>query len=507
MNALIPLFVVIPLASAFIMAILGRLVKNIGKAILLVELLFLACLTFFFILYSQGTLTYKVGGFPDAGDIPIAIYMVMDGLSKLLLLIISVVGFLTALFSISYTREYTAERKFYILFSLMIAGMNGMVISGDIFNIYVFLEIAAISSYILVAFGVEKHQLEASFKYQVLGCLASLLILLAIGFIYWGTGTLNIADISRQLPYSAHFVKFVSLLFLVGFGLKAAIFPFHFWLPDAHSSAPSPISAMLSGVLIKAIGLYVIFRLFFNMFALNADIAMTILVLGTLSMIIGGLMAIGQWDMKRLLAYSSISQMGYVVMAVGIGMTILVKDGSKAIAAFAFFGALLHLLNHSVFKSLLFLNAGAVEYSTGIRDMRKLGGLAEKMPITSKTSLIASMSISGIPPFNGFFSKLIIILAAVRAHYYWLAFLAVAVSVITISYFMKFQKYIFFNKPGEYDHQIKEVPVPMSIAMVILAVLCLILSLMVIPSIRDQFIYPAVNVLIKNLQYSTAVLG
>ena len=507
MNALIPLYVVIPLASAFIMAILGRLIKNIGKVIVIVELLFLICLTLFFMLKSQGTLVYRVGGFPDVGDIPIAIYMVMDGLSKLLLLIISAVGFLTALYSVSYTREYTAERKFYILFSLMIAGMNGIVISGDIFNIYVFLEIAAISSYILVAFGVEKHQLEASFKYQVLGCLASLLILLAIGFIYWGTGTLNIADISRQLPYSAPFVKFVSLLFLVGFGLKAAIFPFHAWLPDAHSSAPSPISAMLSGVLIKAIGLYVIFRLFFSMFALNADIAMTIIVLGTLSMIIGGLMAIGQWDMKRLLAYSSISQMGYVVMGVGIGMLILVRNGSQTIAAFALFGALLHLLNHSVFKSLLFLNAGAVEYRTGIRDMRKLGGLSEKMPITSKTSLIASMSISGIPPFNGFFSKLIIILAAVQAQFYWLAFIAVAVSIITIAYFLKFQKYIFYNKPGEYDHQIKEAPLPMSIAMMILALLCIMLSLMVIPSLRDQFIFPAVNVLIKNLQYSAAVLG
>jgi multicomponent Na+:H+ antiporter subunit D len=507
MNALIPLFVVIPLASAFIMAILGRLVKNIGKVVLVVEMLFLTCLTISFMLNSQGTLIYRVGGFPDAGNIPIAIYMVMDGLSKLLLLIISAVGFLTALYSTSYTREYTAERKFYVLFSLMIAGMNGIVISGDIFNIYVFLEIAAISSYILVAFGVEKHQLEASFKYQVLGCLASLLILLAIGFIYWGTGTLNIADISRQLPNSAPIVKFVSLLFLVGFGLKAAIFPFHSWLPDAHSSAPSPISAMLSGVLIKAIGLYVIFRLFFSMFALNADIAMTIIVLGTLSMVIGGLMAIGQWDMKRLLAYSSISQMGYVVMGVGIGMIILVRNGSQTVAAFAIFGALLHLLNHSVFKSLLFLNAGAVEYRTGIRDMRKLGGLSKKMPITSSTSLIASMSISGIPPFNGFFSKLIIIIAAVMAHFYWLAFFAVAVSVITISYFMKFQKYIFYNKPGEYDQQIKEVPLPMSIAMVILALLCLVLSLLVIPSIRDQFIFPAVDVLIKNLQYSAAVLG
>ena len=218
-------------------------------------------------------------------------------------------------------------------------------------------------------------------------------------------------------------------------------------------------------------------------------------------------MAIGQWDIKRMLAYSSISQMGYVIMGVGIGMLLLVRGGNQAIAAFSIFGGLLHLINHSIFKGLLFLNAGAVEYRTGTRDMRKLGGLAKKMPITSNTSLIASLSISGIPPFNGFFSKLIIILAAVKAHFYWLAFIAVAISVITISYFMKFQKYTFYNKTGNYDHEIKEVPLPMSVSMILLALLCLLFSLMVIPQFRDQFIMPAVNVLINNLHYSTAVLG
>ncbi|MCF7912327.1 MAG: NADH/ubiquinone/plastoquinone (complex I) [Candidatus Cloacimonetes bacterium] len=507
MNALIPLYVIVPLASAFIMAILGRLIKNFGKAVLILELLFLTCLTFSFILNSQGTLVYKVGGFPDTGDIPIAIYMVIDGLSKLLLLIISVVGLLTALFSSSYTREYTAERKFYVLFSLMIAGMNGIVISGDIFNIYVFLEIAAISSYILVAFGVEKHQLEASFKYQVLGCLASLMILLAIGFIYWGTGTLNIADISRQLPYSAHFVKFVSILFLVGFGLKAAIFPFHSWLPDAHSSAPSPISAMLSGVLIKAIGIYVLFRIFFSMFALSYQMSVTFTVLGTLSMVIGGLMAIGQWDFKRLLAFHSISQMGYVIVGVGIGMILLTTGGSKTIAAFSIFGGLFHMVNHSVFKGLLFLNAGSVEYATGTRDLRKLGGLAEKMPITASTSMVASFAISGIPPFNGFFSKLIIIVAAVSAQYYWVALFAVIVSIITISSFMKVQKYVFFNTPKRSYKNFRAIPLPMKFSMIIMALLCLLLSMLVLSPIRDIFITPAVDALINTLQYSAAVIG
>jgi len=279
MNSLIPLFVIIPLGSAFVMVILGRFIKNFNKFITPIFMLGLVYLTFHFMMNSEGTLIYKVGGHEPVGNTPIAIYMVMDGLAKLVLLIISLVGFLSIFYSLSYTKQYTAERKFYVLFSLMIAGMNGIVISGDIFNIFVFLEIAALSSYALVAFGVEKQQLEASFKYQVLGGIASLIILLTIGLIYWNTGTLNIADISRQLTINCSspsgtnvFIKFISVLLIAGFGLKAAIFPFHSWLPDAHSSAPSPISAMLSGVLIKAVGIYVLIRLFFNMFPISYEL-------------------------------------------------------------------------------------------------------------------------------------------------------------------------------------------------------------------------------------------
>lgn len=503
---MIPLFVIVPLAAAFFMAILGRFIKNFSKILLNLELLFLSYLALHFILNTQGILAYRVGGFENAGDIPIAIYLVLDGLSRLILLVISLIGLLAAFYSTSYTRQFTQERKYYILFSLMIAGMNGLVISGDIFNIFVFLEIAAIASYALVAFGIEKQQLEASFKYQVLGGMASLIILLGIGFLYWQTGTLNIADFSR-LPVSGPFVKLLAIFFLVGFGLKAAIFPFHSWLPDAHSSAPSPISAMLSGVLIKAIGIYAIFRIFFSMFALSYEIAMVITVLGTLSMIVGGLMAIGQWDIKRMLAFSSISQMGYVIVGIGIGMILLATGGSKVIAGFSIFGGLFHLVNHSVFKGLLFLNAGAVEYATGTRDMRQLGGLAEKMPLTASTSLTASLAISGVPPFNGFFSKLIIIVAAVSAHFYWLAFIAVVVSIITISYFMKMQKYVFFNTPQTDYKNFRAIPLPMNLSMIILALLCLLLSLLVLPQIRDIFITPAVDALINSLQYTAVVIG
>lgn len=507
MSSLIPLYIIIPLGAAFLTVILGRWMQQLGKYLLNLSLLFLTGLTLYLIIHEPETLIYRVGGFADVADIPVAIFLVIDGFTKIMLLVISLVGLLVAFYSTTYTKQYTGEEKFYALFCLMLAGMFGVVIAGDIFNLYVFLEIASIASYALVAFGIEKQQLEATFKYQVLGGVSSLIILSGIGFLYWSTGTLNLADIANHLPESNVFNLFASVLLISGFGLKAALVPFHSWLPDAHSSAPSPISAMLSGVLIKAIGIYVIIRLFFNIFQINHEIAMTITVLGTLSMIIGVLLAVGQWDFKRLLAYHSISQMGYVVLGVGIGMLVLTSGGDEAIAVLAITGGLFHLLNHSVFKALLFLNAGSVEYRTGTRDLKKMGGLASRMPITSGSSFIASMSISGIPPFNGFFSKVIIIVAAIQAGYYWLALFAVLVSIITLASFTKVQKYAFHNKLHTKHENIEEVPFNMSFSMTFLALLCLVMSLMIVPGVRELFLQPAVNALLETAQYSTTVIG
>ncbi|HBZ20383.1 MAG TPA: NADH/ubiquinone/plastoquinone (complex I), partial [Bacteroidales bacterium] len=401
MNPLIPLFVIIPLAGAFLIMIIGRLIRDFNKYFASLILLFLAIISIYSLATTGENLSlYKVGGWEPVNKVPIGIYMVMDGFTVIVLCIINIVGFLSAFYSISYIKRYTSENLFYSLFCLMIGGMNGVVLSGDMFNIFVFLEISVISSYALVAFGVEKNELEASFKYQILGGIASFLILFGIGFIYWKTKTLNIADIREAFNagYDGPYYIFVEMLILCGFGLKAAIIPFHAWLPDAHSSAPSPISAMLSGVLIKAVGIYVIIRLFFNMFDLTESISVLITTLGTLSMVIGVFLAIGQWDIKRLLAYHSISQMGYVVMAAGMGMILISRGEQSEIALLALAGGLYHLVNHAAFKGLLFLNAGAIEYTLGTRDLKEMGGLARSMPATSATSFIASMSISGIPP-------------------------------------------------------------------------------------------------------------
>jgi len=511
MNPLIPLFVVIPLAGAFLIMILGRFIRELNKYLASFILLVLVIFSIYSLVTTGENLTvYKAGGWEPVNKIPIGIYMVMDGFTVIVLCIINIIGFLSAFYSISYIKRYTAENYFYALFCLMVAGMNGVVLSGDLFNIFVFLEISVISSYALVAFGVEKNELEASFKYQVLGGLASFLILFGIGFIYWKTKTLNIADIKQVFSagYDKTFYLFVQILILSGFGLKAAIIPFHAWLPDAHSSAPSPISAMLSGVLIKAVGIYVIIRLFFNMFVVSEGMSVLITTLGTLSMVIGVFLAIGQWDIKRLLAYHSISQMGYVVMSVGIGMILVSRGARPEIASLAIAGGIFHLINHAAFKSLLFLNAGAIEYTIGTRDLKGMGGLAKLMPVTSATSFIASMSISGIPPFNGFFSKLIIIIAAVMAKFYLLAALAVIVSIITLASFLKFQRYAFYNK-REYtkEPKPKEVPFPMVFSMIVLSIVCLLLSLLIFPDIREAVLTPAIDVLTDPLKYSTSILG
>jgi len=224
--------------------------------------------------------------------------------------------------------------------------------------------------------------------------------------------------------------------------------------------------------------------------------------------VIGGVTALVQWDVKRLLAYSSISQIGYVVMAFGMGLILLAKGQNDRVAYLAIAGGIYHLVNHAVFKGLLFLNAGALEHRLKTRDLKHMGGLSGSMPLTSATSFMASMSISGIPPFNGFFSKLVIILAAVGGKFYLLATLAVVVSFITLGYFLKFQRFAFYNRtPGKGWEGVREAPFAMSFSMVILALLCLGLSLLALPSVTDTVLGPAIRTLVQPDIQITNILG
>ncbi|MFH1678970.1 MAG: monovalent cation/H+ antiporter subunit D family protein [Candidatus Omnitrophota bacterium] len=496
---MLPLFIIIPLAAAFIISLIGKIYRRAGDILAILASLALLVLSFSALVAlnsaSPPVLVYKVGGW--GGVPPIGICMVLDGLSSFMLVTLNLVSFFVALYSMGYMEKYTSKYRFFTLFMLMLAGMNGVIISGDMFNLFVFLEIAAIASYALVAFGTESEELEASFKYAIMGSVASSFILLGIALLYSYTSSLNMADISAVLTTKgpSNIISFISVLFLMGFGLKAAIVPFHAWLPDAHPSAPAPISAMLSGVLIKVLGVYVIIRIFFSVLGATPLILSLLMFLGALSMIAGVFLAIGQWDIKRLLAYHSISQIGYVILGLSLGTPLGIMGG------------LFHLFNHSIFKSLLFLNSGAIVYSTGTRNLQKMSGLRERMPITANTSLIASMSIAGIPPFNGFWSKLVIILACVQANRLGYAFCAVLASILTLASFMKVQKYAFFGKLKDNLKKIKEVPLLMRLSMVALSVICLAGGIVLIPQLQELFLKPAVDVLLSGKQYADIILG
>ncbi|HIJ54194.1 MAG TPA: NADH/ubiquinone/plastoquinone (complex I) [Planctomycetes bacterium] len=502
MSVPLPVFVAIPLVTAFLLPVFAKRGKAVATVLANLATISLLVLAIASIGQSR---VYEVGRW----SIPLGINLVLDGLSSLLLLAISVVSTAAMFFSIRYMEQYTARAKYLSLFLLMVAGMNGVVLSGDIFNLFVFLEIASLASYALVGFGCGHEELEASFKYMVLGSIGSIFILFAVALVYGNTGSLNMAYISEAIQSNGlnPGLTFALGLFIVGFGLKAALVPFHAWLPDAHPSAPAPISAMLSGILIKTLGVYALARVVFNIFGISLATGWLLLTFGIVGMLVGAFMAFGQWDLKRLLAYSSISQVGYVMLGIGLGGLIIAKDGNLAWASLAILGGLFHLLNHAVYKSLLFLTSGSIQMSTGTRQLREMGGLAEKLPVTRATCTVASAAIAGIPPFSGFWSKLILVIASVQAGYYWVAAIIVFVSLCTLIMYLKVQRYVFLGELPENLQEITENRGSMLVAMVSLACLCVLMGLLLTPGLRASIFAPAVKVLVDGVSYSANVIG
>ncbi len=487
------LFVVIPLGAALVIFLLSRVWERAGDlfANLATLSLFVISLTLVGPILRGDTFAYNLGA-----TSPLGIHFTIDGLSLLMLITINLLCFMSSLYSVNYMERYTAKPRYYILLMLMIMGMNVVVLGADLVNLYIGVEIAAIACYALIAFGVEHEYLEASFKYQIMGTVATLCILLGIALIYRTAGTLNIVELYDAVAAAGGMgnpiLVFSSVLFLGGFGLKAAYIPFHAWLPDAHSTAPTPVSAILSGVFIKVVGLYCMIKVFFSIIGLTPAFSMVLMVLGAISIIVAVLLALAQWDSKRLLAYSSIEQMGFILLGIGIGTPL------------GILGALFHLINHATFKSLLFLDAGSVETATGTRDLKELGGLNQRMPVTGVTTAIASFSISGFPPFNGFWSKLIIIIALVQAigigypgfapAYITFAVIALVGSILTMAVFLKLERHIFFGSLPEKLAKVREVPWLMCAPMIILAAVCIGVGI-AFPWVIGNLLDPAVGVL------------
>ena len=320
-----------------------------------------------------------------------------------------------------------------VLISLI--GMNGTVLLADIFSLYVFLEIIAVSSFILIAFQRDLNALEGAFKYIILSALATVLMLSAIALLLIVAGDTSFASVADAVKSdkNSFLVKLAIGIFICGLFIKGGLVPFHGWLPGAYSMAPPPVSVLLAGIATKVSGIYALIRLVTAVFGSTASINNILMIVGTISILTGALAALRQDDFKKMLAYSSISQVGYIILGLGCGTPLSIV------------AAVFHLFNHSIFKSLLFVNSAAVEQQVGSTDMNKMGGLDAKMRFSSITSLIAMLSAAGVPPLAGFWSKLLIIIALWQRSYYAYAFVAILTSVITLAYLLSIQRRVFFG--------------------------------------------------------------
>ncbi|MCD4766015.1 MAG: monovalent cation/H+ antiporter subunit D family protein, partial [Methanosarcinales archaeon] len=419
---------------------------------------------------TSGTIHYHLGGWTP----PIGIEYVIDLLNGFVCIIIAFIGLMVAIYSIeSITKELPNKIiPFYSIFLLLVTGLMGMTITGDIFNFYVFLEISSLAAYALIAMGDRGDGVVASFNYLIMGTVAASFILLGIGYLYAVTGSLNMADMQNLLPviYDSKVVLAALAFFMVGFSIKIGLFPLHAWLPDAYTHAPSAASALIAGLMTK-VGAYAMIRFMFSVFtpAFVIDITRMAEILtwaAALAIIVGSVLAIAQSDIKRMLAYSSISQIGYILLGVGLVNVIGMQGG------------LLHILNHSLMKCALFLVAGAIFYKTGIRNLHQFQGLGKKMPVTTTVFLIAGLSMIGVPGTVGFTSKWYLALGSINAGQWIFVVVILISSLLNIVYFWRVFDNIWFGHPHEVEHiKRDEAPLSMLIPMVILAVLCIFFGL------------------------------
>jgi proton-translocating NADH-quinone oxidoreductase chain N len=390
---------------------------------------------------ASGILVVTLGGAP-----PLGACFEIDMLGVYMAFSAALLGLFATLYSYNYMQHDTRLTEYYTLLSALVVGIIGVAFAGDFFTFFVFWELMGITSYVLVAFRKENWgPIEAGFKYMVMGAVGSTMLLLGIALIYGMAGTVNFAQISSVLHIGGGGVwaMLAMLIFVVGFGIKSAIVPMHTWLPDAHPEAPSPISAMLSGILIET-ALYGLTRILYIAFPI-ADFSLMIAALAVITMTFANVVAVLQTDVKRMLAYSSIAQVGYMLVGVASG-------GIMGLT-----GLFLHVFNHSLMKGLAFLSAGSMIEEAGSRDIDKLRGIAKVMPITTLTMFIAMLGLGGIPGTAGFISKYLLFGSAIEPGYWWLTVIAALNSALSMVYYLRVMKGLV-GQPKEALKATKEAP-------------------------------------------------
>jgi len=461
--------VVLPLIGAPLCTLIGHGRRAWLFATLVTWVTFAVSIGLLVEVTASGPFSYMMGDWAA----PWGIEYRVDYLSAFVLLFITGIASVVMLFAYhSVDNEIAADkhRLFYTAYLLTLTGLLGMAITGDAFNAFVFMEISSLSGYVLISLGRDRRALFASYQYLVLGTIGATFFVIGIGLLYMVTGTLNMADLATRIPpLGDNLVVFAGFVFLmVGLSLKIALFPLHLWLPNAYTYAPSLISALLAATATK-VGVYLMLRFLFSVFGFGfiletyplADIFMALAIMAA---VMGSLVAITQHNVKRLLAYSSIAQIGYIVLGISFanltGLT----------------GAVVHLFNHALMKGAMFLAIGCVMLRVGGVRFVHIQGLGKRMPLTMAAFVIAGLSMIGVPGTVGFVSKWYLVLAAIERGLWPVAIVVMATSLMAVVYVWRVVEAAYFAEP-EVNHEVTEAPWPMVTAAWVLAGACVVFGL------------------------------
>ncbi|MEE2527033.1 monovalent cation/H+ antiporter subunit D family protein [Hyphobacterium sp. HN65] len=436
------LVVVAPLLMAAVAAIMpnGRL--GWGVALLTTAVSAVLAVAIVVEVQTGGVISYAMGGWqPPAG-----IEFRIDNLNAVLLLLIAALGLLSTIYALPSVADEIAENRqalFYSAFLVCFAGLLGVAITGDAFNMFVFLEISSISTYVLVGMGAgnDRRALTAAYNYLILGTIGATFFVIGVGFLYMATGTLNMADMAERLPDMSdnRVVQAAFAFIIVGLGLKAAMFPLHLWLPNAYAYAPNFVTSFLATTATK-VAFYTLVRFLFDVFWPDAPFVQVsflwvFAVLGIIGMIVASVQAVFQDDARRLLAFSSVAQVGYMMLGLGIGTAAGVSAG------------MLHLVNHALMKGALFMALGAFAIRFGVRRISDLNGFARSMPFTSVAFTIAGLSLVGVPMTIGFWSKWYLGVAAFENGWWWAVAALILSSLIALAYVARMLAAIWVAEP------------------------------------------------------------
>lgn len=473
------LMVLLPLSAAFITPLVGLVSSRVRDVVP-----FCAVLTA--LIMGVSMIPHVMAGeviiYELANRSPhIGISLYIDALSLFAGVVLLGMATFSALYAISYKRSDKRRGKFYTLFCLQITGITGVILTGDMFNLYVFFEIMSVSTYALVAYNRQRDSAEAAFKLLTLGGVVSAFILFGVALLYAQYQTLNMIDLASSITLSTVDIVILAF-FLVGFGFKAGIVPLHFWAADSYPAAPTPTGMLLAGSF-KLAGVYLIARIIYTVFNVMDATSPLLATLGVLTCFIGVMMALIQHDFKRLLSYHAVSQLGYIMVGIGLATPLGISGG------------LFHLLNNALYKGLLFLCAGAVFYRIGTWDLDSMGGLSRRMPFTTAMFLIGSLAISGVPPFNGFVSKWMLYVGTYERGYYFFTVVLILASVGTLSSFLKALDSAFFGQLKEEYAAVTDVPLLMKIPMGAIALCCIVFG--VFPRIPLALVEKATSAVLK----------